>query len=141
MTAPDPTPTLRADLTFRLGDTWAAPEAWALVIGDEGVDLTTGWTVLAQARDATGNLLAEWSTADGRVLLGTAEVQITYSDDTPPATVQTSTVQLTHPAAATTTWAPFVAAFDCQVSRGPGDDPERYTLAAGTMRATRDVTP
>lgn len=130
------TATLRVELSFPLGDTWAASEAWALLIGDADVDLTDGWGVTAQARatdDAT--VLAEWSTANGRIALGRADVEL--EDGT---TIETSTVQLRHSAAVSSAWQPFVADFDCQVERGIGADVERYTIASGTIRALRETT-
>lgn len=128
---------LHADLSFLIGDTWAAPEVWAVCLDDAAIDLTEGWVVTAQARARADSpvVLAEWSTANGRVLLGTAAVDIS-----PGVSVTTSTIQLRHSAATSQAWAPFAARFDCQIQRGPDDDPQRYTIAAGTVRAIRDVT-
>ena len=128
---------LRVDLSFLLGDTWAAAEAWAVVINDAAVDLAVGWTVRAQARPSSpdSTVLFEWSTTNSRVLLGTAAVTLSTG-----VTVTTSTVRLRHSAIATAAVQPFVGELDCQIERGDPADPERYTIAAGSVRARRDVT-
>lgn len=129
---------LHADLTFVLGDSWAAPEAWAVLLNDLAVDLASGgWVVTAHARaePADPTVLVEWSTGNGRILLEDASVTLSTG-----AVVTTSTVRLRHSAAASATWAPFAGGFDCQIQRGPVDDPERYTIASGTVRARRDTT-
>lgn len=137
MTSTDGAP-LREDLSFLIGDTWVSPEAFAVLLDDAPVDLTVGgWVVTAQARPtrADSTVLVEWSTGNGRVLLGTAAVTLSTG-----ATVSTSTIRLKHSAAASAAWLPFVGEYDCQIQRGPADDPERYTVLTGTVRADRDTT-
>lgn len=124
--------TLRSDLTFRVGDTFTGP-VWAVVVAGAPVDLADGWTVRAQTRLRPGDptVLMEWSTANGRVLLGSATVP--RSDG---SSITTSTVQLTHPAAAASALVPFVGRYDCEITDGT----RTHTITDGTVVATRDVT-
>lgn len=123
---------LRVDLGFLLGDTWSGP-AWAVVRDGAAVDLADGWAVRAQARRRPEDeaVLMEWSTANGRVVLGSASV--TLSDGT---TLATSTVQLAHTAAAAAALPPFVGRYDCEISR----DGTTYTITEGQVTASRDVS-
>lgn len=136
---------LRLDLKFRIGDTWSS-EQWAVLVNGGPVNLgDPGWSVRAQCRDTDGALVAEWSTANDRVRLGTAVV--TLDDDGPELT--TSTVQLHHDPAAFD--APFEGRVECEITRhlvpDPESDPdptaapaENYTIAFGRCRASRDTS-
>lgn len=123
---------LRADLTFRVGDTFTGP-IWAVVVNGTAVDLTAGWTVRAQARPRAGSstVLMEWSTDLGRVVLGTATV--TRGDG---STVTTSTVRLVHTAADGAALLAFTGRYDCEITKGI----ENYTITEGAVVAAGDVT-
>lgn len=133
---------LRVDLGFRLGDTWAAPEAWSVLYNEDDIDLAgNGWVVTAQARTQDGGtVLAEWSTTNGRVLVERAMVDTLDAEGNVVGSVETDAVRIHHSAADSEGWAPFVGVFDCQITHGDPSNPERYTLAEGTIRARRDVT-
>ncbi len=125
---------LNAPLTFRVGDTWTGP-AWGVIVDGTAVDLSVGWTVRAQARHRPdhADVLMEWSTGSGRVLLGTATVP--RPDGT---TLTVSTVRLTHTAASSAALTPFVGHYDCEIVQTSTG--KTHTITAGTVRAERDVT-
>lgn len=125
---------LDAPITFRVGDTWVGP-AWGVIVDGIAVDLAAGWTVRAQARRRPEHpdVLMEWSTALGRVLLGTAVV--TRADG---STVTTSTIRLTHTASAAAALQPFGGHYDCEIVQTATG--VTHTIAAGTVHAVRDVT-
>lgn len=124
-------------LTFRLGDTWLS-QAWAVLIDDEPVDLSiNGWVVRCQARRRSQDpAVQEWSTENGRILLGLASVQ--YGDT--GAVGETSTIQLRHSAAESDAWDPFSAEFEIEIERGVEPEVERYTIVSGRVTGLQDVT-
>ncbi len=125
---------LDAPIAFRVGDTWIGP-AWGVIVDGVAVNLASGWTVRAQARQRPEHpdVLMEWSIAAGRVLLGSATVPRPDG-----STLTVSTVRLTHTAASSAVLVPFVGRYDCEiVETATGIT---HTIAAGTVRAERDVT-
>lgn len=125
---------LEVPLTFRIGDTWVGP-AWGVVVDGVAVDLSVGWTVRAQARrrPADPDVLMEWSTATGRVRLGTATVARPGG-----TTLTVSTVALTHTAAVSAALVPFAGQYDVEIVETATG--KTHTIVAGTVRAERDVT-
>lgn len=133
---------LRIDWTYRVGDTWSSEILAVIVDGeavqlDDGPDTDPGWVVLAQARFGA-QVIASWSTADGTVALGTADVQL--EDGT---TITTSTVQLNHDPGESRERGPFGRSpIEVEVSRyeqpGDADPAESYTIAAGWVTALPD---
>ena len=123
-------------LVFRLGDTWASDQ-WAVLVNDLPVDLAVnGWRVLCQARRTDGSpVLHEWSLTNGRVQLDYADV--VYGNSGQHGS--TSTVQLKHSASESEEWHPFAAGFEVEISRGFGNNIERYTVVSGRMIAVQDL--
>lgn len=122
-------------LRFRLGDTWVSP-AWAVLVDDLPVNLEDGWTVRAQARRRPHDPpVQEWSTDNGRILLGKASVEYGSTGQT----AETSTVQLQHSAKDSDGWQPFSAEFELEIERGSDDNVERYTIASGRVTGLEDI--
>jgi hypothetical protein len=125
-------------LRFRLGDTWVSPK-YAVLIDDLPVDMTPEfghWSVKCQARRISSSaVIQEWTTENGRVIIGEAQVQ--YTSDGLWAT--TNTVQLFHTADESQLWTPFAANFEIELERYVNEVLERYTLVSGRMIARQDV--
>lgn len=129
--------TIEADLEIPLGDTWHS-KRWALVVGDEVIDLTDGWTVRAQARGPGGRsmVLHEWSTDNGGVELGTAEFDVAGEP------VTGSTMRLRVSATESQDMPVWYGVWDLEVSHPTFDNGAlwRKTLVSGQARARGDVT-
>lgn len=124
------------DLTIRQGDTWRSPR-WALVIGDQAIDLTNEWTIEAQARayPQARAVLWSWSTGDG-IELGTAQFTV---DEVP---VTGSTVRLHLTAEQSSTLDVFAGVWDLEVNHPTFDNgaPYRKTIVSGRIRIVAEVT-
>ena len=124
------------DLVIPVGDTWRSPR-WALVIGDEVIDLADGWTVKAQVRSyrQAPTTLHQWTTGDG-VELGTATFDVGGDE------VTGATARLHLTAAESTTLAGMTGVWDLEVSHPTWDDGALYrkTLITGRVRTEGEVS-
>jgi hypothetical protein len=77
------------------------------------LDLADGWTVTAQVRETPADPVAllEWSTTNGRVLFGTAQIT------TAVGIITVTTMRLTHTPVATAGMNPVAARYDCQITK------------------------
>lgn len=146
ITVDDRDEVLTAPLRWVAGRTWTHPEAWAVLIDGQPVDLTApGWSARAQARPrpgpAGGAVLAEWTSQNpgpsaGSVLVGSATVVL------PGRELVTSTVQLHHSPAVSAAWGEFSGWFDCEVVHTvDGTIVDRYAIARGAVWAMPAVAP
>ncbi len=125
-------------IEFVLGDDWQS-RVWAVLIRGAPVDLTVGgWSVRAQARvdrDGAAPAAVEWSTANGRIRIGSVPVKL--SDG---STAATSTVQAWH-GPESETWAPFDGEWELEVTRrSQGIVVQNFTVVGGRCSARRGVS-
>lgn len=128
---------LLARLRAYQGDSYQTP-LYAVVIGGAAVDLDTGWTVKAQAREGSA-LVVDWG-----VTLGTSIIIESVTVDVGGNPVNTTGFRL-YLSKTASELLPIGAnySFDVEISHptfGPEGDPYRVTLLVGTIAITRDIT-
>lgn len=109
---------------FRLGRSWAS-DVYAVLLHDQPVDLSTGWTVTAEATIA--GEVRTWTVTGPDRFVDLAHDAVDLGG---PQPLQTSTVQLRNTPAATEGWSPFSADFEVVIAK----DGARYTVLSGFLR-------
>lgn len=126
------------DFVVLIGDTFWAPQEWALAVDGQPVDLANGpWVVRAQVRRRPTDSVITYDFSPDGLVIGSATLQVGDTE------IVTSTVRLHIPAATTAGFGEWRGVWDVELSHPTLDVNGglwRRTIRSGTIRTIQDVT-